>query len=76
MQTTAQKTMKMEVLRMDKETRKLLNVREVADLLCLSENSIYQLIRRDNTFPCIRVGGSWRIPSDDLEAWLEARKRK
>lgn len=42
---------------------------EVADLLKLSQNTVY-LRLQDGTIPAIKVGGAWRIPLERFREWL------
>ena len=43
----------------------LLTVRDVAEQLQLAQTTIYRLIQRQE-IPAVRVGGSLRIPANDL----------
>jgi len=43
---------------------------EVAELLKLSKNTVYERLK-DGSIPAIKIKGSWRIPSRRLMAWLE-----
>ncbi len=51
----------------------VLTVEEVAKLLKLSKITIYRLIKTGE-IPAYKVGASWRINKDDLEAYIESRK--
>ena len=48
----------------------LLTVAEVADLLRVSNMTVYRLIKAGQ-LGAIRVGKNYRIPQDDLDAYLE-----
>ena len=47
---------------------------EVAEILSLHRQSIYRLLR-SNEIPHIKVGGAWRIPSEEFDAYLERLKK-
>ena len=49
-----------------------LTLREVAELLKLSEKTIYRLVQQGK-IPAFKVGGSWRFRSSDIEAWIEGQ---
>ena len=52
---------------------RLLTVREVADLVGVSSETVLRWIRRGE-LPAIRLpGGAIRIREDELERWLEER---
>ena len=50
----------------------LLTVAEVADQLRVSTMTVYRLIQRDE-LPALRIGRSYRINQDDLDAYLSGR---
>jgi excisionase family DNA binding protein len=50
----------------------LLTVSEVADLFRVSSMTVYRLIR-NGELPAVRVGRSYRVREDDLQAYLEAQ---
>ena len=49
-----------------------LNIQEVAELLRLSERSVYDLVRNNRLPGAAKVGGSWRIKRTVLDEWLTA----
>ena len=51
--------------------RKYIGTREARELLGVSEATIYRLIKQKK-IPSIKLGGSWRIPIQDLEKTLGA----
>ncbi len=55
-----------------KTRRKAMTVREVADILNLSEREIYKLAA-SNQIPHFRVGSSVRFDPASVLTWLEAR---
>lgn len=50
----------------------LLTVAEVADLFRVSSMTVYRLIRNGD-LPAVRVGRSYRVREDDLQAYLQAQ---
>ena len=50
----------------------LLTVNEVADLFRVSSMTVYRLIR-SGELPAVRVGRSYRVREDDLDAYLQAQ---
>jgi PTS system nitrogen regulatory IIA component len=47
-----------------------LSVKDVAELLNVSEKTIYRMIQNE-TIPCFRVGGQWRFDRREVASWLE-----
>ena len=47
-----------------------LTLKEVAELLKLSEKTIYRLAQRGE-FPGFKVGGSWRFRRKDIDRWAD-----
>lgn len=53
-------------------TSPLLTVAEVADLFRVSSMTVYRLIR-SGELPAVRVGRSYRVTQQDLQAYLESQ---
>jgi excisionase family DNA binding protein len=51
------------------ETRRLLRVREAAERLTVSEQTVYRLIERGE-LPALRIAGAIRLDARELEHWL------
>ena len=51
---------------------RFLTVTEVADLLRVSSMTVYRLIK-SGEIPAVRVGKSFRLREDDIDAWLAKR---
>lgn len=47
-----------------------LSVKDVAELLNVSEKTIYRMIQSE-TIPCFRIGGQWRFDKREIMSWLE-----
>jgi len=52
------------------DEQKTLTVKELCRVLRIGQNSVYNLIH-SNSFPVVKVGHSYRIPSDSFYEWLE-----
>jgi nitrogen PTS system EIIA component len=46
------------------------SVKDVAEILKVSEKTIYRMIKNE-TIPCFRVGGQWRFDVQEILSWLE-----
>jgi len=53
----------------------LLNVKQLADLLGVSDSSVYELIQ-ENGFPSLRIGKRIVIPKEELREWITARTKE
>ncbi|SFP17916.1 transcriptional regulator, AlpA family [Oscillibacter sp. PC13] len=53
----------------------LLNVKQLADLLGVSDSSVYELIQEDG-FPSLRIGKRIVIPKEELRVWISARTKE
>lgn len=47
-----------------------LSVKDVAELLNVSDKTIYRMIKEE-TIPCFRVGGQWRFDRREIDSWVE-----
>ncbi len=46
-----------------------LSVKDVAELLKVSDKTIYRMIQNE-TIPCFRVGGQWRFDRREIASWI------
>ena len=46
-----------------------LTLKDVAELLKLSEKTIYRLAQQGE-IPAFKVGGSWRFRASDIQQWV------
>ena len=53
----------------------LLNVKQMADLLGVSDSSVYELIQEDG-FPALRIGKRIVVPKEELREWISARTKE
>jgi excisionase family DNA binding protein len=59
------------VLKMDK---KLLDVKEVAELLGVSMVTVHRM-KREGKIPYIKIGGSLKFDREDIYKWIESLKQ-
>jgi excisionase family DNA binding protein len=52
-----------------------MTVREVAGYLNVNEKTVYRLAQR-RALPGFKVAGAWRFQRADIEAWIEAQKKR
>ena len=52
----------------------LLNVKQLAELLGVSDSSVYELIQEDD-FPSLRIGTRIVIPMEELRKWITAHTK-
>ena len=53
----------------------LLNVKQLADLLGVSDSSVYELIQEDD-FPSLRIGKRIVIPKEELREWISTHTKE
>ena len=51
-------------------TKLVYTVKEVAQMLAISQRAAYNLCNSTTEFRVLRVGGSIRVPKDSFDAWL------
>ena len=51
-----------------------LNVKQLADLLGVSDSSVYELIQ-ENGFPSLRIGKRIVIPKEELRGWISTHTK-
>ena len=52
----------------------LLNVKQLADLLGISDSSVYELIQEED-FPSLRIGKRIVVPKEKLREWISAHTK-
>jgi len=62
----------------NRDQYRLLTIHEVADLLQVPVSWVYEHTRHRcvNRIPGIRLGKYWRFERGDVEAWIDANRRK
>jgi len=56
------------------QNEQLLTIEQVADYLQLQKSTIYTYAQR-GSIPAFKVGRNWRFKREDVEVWLEEKKR-
>ena len=51
-------------------TKLVYTVKEVAQMLAISQRAAYNLCNSTTEFRVLRVGGSIRVPKDSFDAWI------
>jgi excisionase family DNA binding protein len=57
------------------DDRASLTIRQVADYLQVAERTIYKLAWAGE-LPGFKVGNMWRFKKEDIDKWIETRKRR
>jgi len=52
----------------------LLNVKQLADLLGVSDSSVYELIQEED-FPSLRIGKRIVVPKEELRKWISTHTK-
>ena len=55
------------------DDRQYLTANQVAQILQVSEKTVYRWAKDDPTFPMLKLGGTVRFPKERLTRWLEQR---
>ena len=50
-----------------------LSVEQAAEVLSISPVSLYKLIRKDSTFPAMKLGRRIVIPKEKLKKWIDGK---
>ena len=53
----------------------LLSVKQLADVLGVSDSSVYELIREED-FPSLRIGKRIVVPKEELRKWISAHTKE
>ena len=48
-----------------------LSVEQAAEALSISAVSLYKIIKKDSTFPAIKMGRRIVIPKENLKKWID-----
>ena len=56
-------------------TDEILTLKEVAEYLKLAEKTAYRLAA-EGKLPGFKVGGSWRFQREDVQKWIEDKKKE
>jgi len=58
-----------ETLEESEKRKTIMNVREVAEYLRISEAKVYRLVNQGG-IPVMRIGKTWRFRKDILDEWI------
>ncbi len=56
-------------------TREMLDIKQLHDVLHLSERTIFRLIKR-NELKGFKVGREWRFEQSDIDDYIERQRKK
>ena len=56
-------------------TDEILTLKEVAEYQKLAEKTAYRLAA-EGKLPGFKVGGSWRFQREDVQKWIEEKKKE
>lgn len=54
-----------------KNDNELLSAKDTADLLGISINSFYALVKKDPSFPAIRINNKWKTIRNKIPDWYD-----
>lgn len=54
-------------------SERLMTIREAADLLNVSERTVWNLTNPRGDIPCVRIGSALRYEQGSLRQWLERK---
>jgi len=60
---------------MKEKPRRLSTIKEIAEYLRLSESTVYQMAQKGE-IPGIKIGGTWRFKMEEIENWLEKKRKR
>ena len=55
--------------------RRLLTLKEAADVLQLSGRTVHQMVKRKE-LPAFKVGGQWRVSERQLTKWMQGLQER
>ena len=53
----------------------LLSVKQLVDLMGVSDSTIYELIHVEKDFPVLRIGKRIVVPKEELRKWISAHTK-
>ena len=60
---------------MKEKPKRLSTIKEIAEYLRLSESTVYQMAQKGE-IPGIKIGGTWRFKMEEIENWLEKKRKR
>lgn len=65
--------MEMAIMQQPSSQRRVYTVKEIAEILGISKNAAYDLVKSKNGFVIVRIGKTIRVPIESFDEWLNNR---
>ena len=65
--------MEMAIMQQPVCQRRVYTVKEIAEILGISKNAAYYLVKSENGFVTVRIGKTIRVPIESFDEWLKNR---
>ncbi|MCS6130857.1 DNA-binding protein [Clostridium botulinum] len=65
--------MKAKEIQVDLQEKLLLTPEETMPILGVARNTMYEVLLKDTTFPCMKVGARYYVNKDKLQAWIDSK---
>ena len=65
--------MEMAIMQQPSSQRRVYTVKELAEILGISKNAAYDLVKSENGFVTVRIGKTIRVPIESFDEWLNNR---
>ena len=65
--------MEMAIMQQPVCQRRVYTVKEIAEILGISKNASYDLVKSENGFVTVRIGKTIRVPIESFDEWLKNR---
>ena len=65
--------MEMAIMQQPVCQRRVYTVKEIAEILGISKNAAYDLVKSENGFVTVRIGKTIRVPIEPFDEWLKNR---
>jgi len=65
--------MEMATMQQPSSQRRVYTVKEIAEILGISKNAAYDLVKSENGFVTVRIGKTIRVPIESFDEWLNNR---
>ena len=62
--------MEMAIMQQPSSQRRVYTVKEIAEILGISKNAAYDLVKSENGFVTVRIGKTIRVPIESIDEWL------
>ena len=65
--------MEMAIMQQPVCQRRVYTVKEIAEILGISKNAAYDLVKSENGVVTVRIGKTIRVPIESFDEWLKNR---